>query len=567
MNARLASSRAWVWCFLMVGLVCGATAKAESKINYRRISLRVTDKTTGDEYFRFITILRDYVSIGSFSNDIPLLRQSTIPVSDAQRFVLVELTNQWGDSITAAIDVTNLYVVAYQAAGQSYYLRDAPHGAERHLFTGTTRSSLPFNGSYADLERYAGHRDRIPLGREPLLRSVSALHYPGGSTRAQASSIIIVIQMISEAARFNPILWRARQYINRGVSFLPDVYMLELETSWGRQSTQVQQSTDGVFNNPIRLGISTGNFVTLSNVRDVIPSLAIMVFVCRDRSSSSDAHNWPLVIRPVMVDDVTCTTSEPTVRIVGRNGMCLDVRDSDYRDGSRIQLWPCKSNSDPNQLWTIRRDGTIRSNGSCLTTYGYTAGSYIMMYDCNRAGWDLTTWQIRGNGIIFNPRSKMVIGTPSGSRGTRGTTFTLQTLDDSLGQSWLASNDTAPREVTIYGFRDLCMETSGGRVWVESCVSSKQNQRWALYGDGSIRPKPYQDQCLTSQGDSVRSVINLFSCTAGSPRQRWVFTNKGTILNLKNGLALDVRESNPSLRQIIIFSVSGNPNQMWLPVP
>nr|2RG9_A Chain A, Beta-galactoside-specific lectin 1 chain A isoform 1 [Viscum album] len=247
---------------------------------YERLSLRTVQQTTGEEYFSFITLLRDFVSSGSFSNNIPLLRQSTIPVSEASRFVLVELTNEGGDSITAAIDVTNLYVVAYQAGQQSYFLKDAPRGAETQDFTGTTRSSLPFNGSYPDLERYAGHRDQIPLGIDQLIQSVTALRFPGGSTRTQARSILILIQMISEAARFNPILWRARQYINSGASFLPDVYMLELETSWGQQSTQVQHSTDGVFNNPIRLALPPGNVVTLTNIRDVIASLAIMLFVC-----------------------------------------------------------------------------------------------------------------------------------------------------------------------------------------------------------------------------------------------------------------------------------------------
>nr|1CE7_A Chain A, PROTEIN (RIBOSOME-INACTIVATING PROTEIN TYPE II) [Viscum album] len=241
---------------------------------YERGDLDVTAQTTGAGYFSFITLLRDYVSSGSFSNAIPLLSQSG-GGGEAGRFVLVELTNSGGDGITVAIDVTNLYVVAYQAGSQSYFL-SGPGG--RHGFTGTTRSSLPFNGSYPDLEQYGGQRKQIPLGIDQLIQSVTALKFPG-STRTGARSILILIQMISEAARFNPILWRARQYINSGASFLPDVYMLELETSWGQQSTQVQHSTDGVFNNPIALA-DPGGGVTLTNVRDVIASLAIMLFVC-----------------------------------------------------------------------------------------------------------------------------------------------------------------------------------------------------------------------------------------------------------------------------------------------
>nr|1PC8_B Chain B, Himalayan mistletoe ribosome-inactivating protein [Viscum album]1TFM_B Chain B, Himalayan mistletoe ribosome-inactivating protein [Viscum album]1YF8_B Chain B, Beta-galactoside-specific lectin 4 [Viscum album] len=255
-----------------------------------------------------------------------------------------------------------------------------------------------------------------------------------------------------------------------------------------------------------------------------------------------------------------CSASEPTVRIVGRNGMNVDVRDDDFHDGNQIQLWPSKSNNDPNQLWTIKRDGTIRSNGSCLTTYGYTAGVYVMIFDCNTAVREATIWQIWGNGTIINPRSNLAL---AASSGIKGTTLTVQTLDYTLGQGWLAGNDTAPREVTIYGFNDLCMESNGGSVWVETCVS-QQNDRWALYGDGSIRPEQNQDQCLTSGRDSVAG-INIVSCSGGSSGQRWVFTNEGAILNLKNGLAMDV--ANPGLGQIIIYPATGKPNQMWLPVP
>nr|1CE7_B Chain B, PROTEIN (RIBOSOME-INACTIVATING PROTEIN TYPE II) [Viscum album]2MLL_B Chain B, PROTEIN (RIBOSOME-INACTIVATING PROTEIN TYPE II) [Viscum album] len=254
-----------------------------------------------------------------------------------------------------------------------------------------------------------------------------------------------------------------------------------------------------------------------------------------------------------------CSASEPTVRIVGRNGMNVDVRDDDFHDGNQIQLWPSKSNNDPNQLWTIKRDGTIRSNGSCLTTYGYTAGVYVMIFDCATAVGEATVWQIWGNGTIINPRSNLVL---AASSGIKGTTLTVQTLDYTLGQGWLAGNDTAPREVTIYGFNDLCMESGGGSVTVETCSSGKAD-KWALYGDGSIRPEQNQAQCLTSGGDSVAGV-NIVSCSGAASGQRWVFTNEGAILNLKNGLAMDV--ANPGGGRIIIYPATGKPNQMWLPV-
>ncbi|KAJ0971767.1 hypothetical protein J5N97_019726 [Dioscorea zingiberensis] len=588
------SVAAWVWCNLVVGPVfCGTAVEgAQNNLSYERLRFRITYQTTGNDYFKFITLVRDYLSSGSLSNDIPQLREPTLPVSDSHRFVLVELTNLGEETITLAIDMVNVYVVAYQAGDESFFLRDPPEGAHEQLFTSTTQYTLPFNGSYIDLQRHAEeNRDQIPLGRAELIQAITGLRYSGGSNQVRASSLIVIIQMISEAARFNPILWRVRQHIDSGESFVPDTYMLNLETSWGSQSREVQQSIEGVFNSPIRLQIAHGDhFITLSNVRDVIASLALMLFKCRaprpSSSTSSDHEQYPnyslLLIRPVVPaeksyddvvnvdddDDVTsCTISEPTVRIVGRNGLCVDVRDGKFHNGNPIQLWPCKSNDDANQLWTIKSDGTIRSNGRCMTAYGFSPGQYVMIFDCDTAVREATLWEIWNNGTIISPKSEVVLGSDSGSSGT---TLTVQTNTYSAGQGWLASNDTAPREVTIYGFRDLCMEANigDGRVWMETCASSnKPEQKWALYGDGSIRPKQNQDQCLTCENDSSLTVITIVSCSAGSSGQRWLFTNEWTILNLNNGLVMDVRASDPSLRQIIIYPSTGNPNQMWLALP
>ncbi|KAJ0971764.1 hypothetical protein J5N97_019723 [Dioscorea zingiberensis] len=572
---------AWVWCNLVLGPV-----EAQSQNNYLgyvKLKLTITHQTTGKDYFQLITLLRDSLSSGSLSNDIPQLREPTLSVSDPRRFVLVELTNQEEQTITLAIDVVNVYLVAYQAGDEAFFFGDAPVGAERHLFTtSTTRNTLPFNGSYIDLERQAGNnRDQITLGREELIQAITTLRYSSASssTRTRPRYLIVIIQMISEAARFNPIFWRVRQSIDSGESFLPDMYMLELETSWGQLSTQVQQSTGGVFDRPIHLPIATGDSITLSNVRDVIASLALMLFVCSDRPSLTSSHREHpsplLLIRPVVSeisyndvvnvdDDATCTISEPTVRIVGRNGLCVDVRDGKFHDGNAIQLWPCQPHDAANQLWTIKRDGTLQSNSRCMTAYGYRPGEYVMIFDCNTAVREAKIWKIWDNGTIINPKSALVLGADSGSSGT---TLNVQTNTYSAAQGWLPSNDTAPREVTIYGFRDLCMEANGANVWIETCASSKQQQKWALYGDGSIRPKQNQDQCLTTGNDSSGTVITIVSCSAGSSGQRWVFTNEGTILNLNNGLVMDVRASDPSLRQIIIYPSTGKPNQMWLAVP
>ena len=84
------------------------------------------------------------------------------------------------------------------------------------------------------------------------------------------------------------------------------------------------------------------------NVADLRNALVLMQFVCHRQQS----HHY-LVIRSVVPssnDDAVCQIPEPTIRISGRNGLCLDVKGGRYHDGNPIQLYPCKFNSEVNQL-------------------------------------------------------------------------------------------------------------------------------------------------------------------------------------------------------------------------
>nr|GFA09982.1 lectin precursor [Tanacetum cinerariifolium] len=64
--------------------------------------------------------------------------------------------------------------------------------------------------------------------------------------------------------------------------------------------------------------------------------------------------------------------------MVRRDGQCVNVKDSQYYNGNFIILGACE-NAQRNQLWTFKSNGTIRSNGKCLTS-GYGGwGAYIMI--------------------------------------------------------------------------------------------------------------------------------------------------------------------------------------------
>ncbi|XP_010922360.1 ricin [Elaeis guineensis] len=556
----------WVWWAAIVGPAWVCTSTVEDKYTLRYNTVRFTTvNATRESYTQFMKDLRDQLASGDERYGIPVLRDpSTVP--DSQRFLLVELSN-WGEaSVTLAVDVINAYVVAYQAGDQSYFFRDAPDVAFSNLFTNTERQTLSFNSSYPALQRVAGEdRENIDLGILALEEAISSLHRTSSvQQNTQARSLIVSIQMVSEAARFRYIEQRVRQSITSGgyQTFRPDASMLSLENNWGALSTAIQESNQGVFCSPVQLQRPNYTPVMVDSVTPIIISnLAFMVFVCANQASSQFS---PLIRSVVAEDDGdTCAHPEPTTRISGRNGLCVDVRDGQYNDGNPIQLWPCKSNTDANQLWTLKRDGTIRSNGKCLTTYGYSPGSYVMIYDCTTAVTDATRWEVWDNGTIINPRSALVLSAESGNSGT---TLTVETNIYASRQGWLASNNTQPFVASIVGFMDLCLETDGTGVWVGNCASNKVEQKWALYADGSIRPQQNQDRCLTSNDLLQGTNITVVSCSPGSSGQRWVFTNDGTILNLKQGLVMDVKGSDPSLKQIILWPFTGNPNQKWLPM-
>ncbi|RWR91466.1 type 2 ribosome-inactivating protein [Cinnamomum micranthum f. kanehirae] len=570
----------WVWWNVVVGStwVCQFMVVEPHTLNYQTVTF-TTKEATSVSYANFIEALRAQLASGDEPYGIPVTRERST-VHDSQRFILVELSNWAADSpVTLAVDVTNVYVVAYRTGSRSFLLReDNPDPAIDNLFLDTERYTLPFSGSYTDLQRVAdAGRDGIEIGMMRLEDAITSLRASDmDHQRPIARSLIVVIQMVAEAVRFRYIEHRLRESIDRGEVFTPSAAIISLENNWSALSTAVQQSNQGVFSSEVVLRTAGNNLVHVGSVSHrVISGLAIMLFVCRSshQASSNQFTDDLLMIRPVVIDvhvatdvndDDTCANPEPTVRISGRNGLCVDVKDGYYNNGNPIQLWPCKQNSDVNQLWTLRKDGTIRSNGKCLTTYGHSAGDYMMIYDCPTPVTAATFWQVWENGTIMNPQSALALSAESGNSGT---TLTVQNNNYASRQGWLAGNNTEPFVTSIVGFNDLCMQANGDAMWVVECESSKAEQKWALYPDGSIRPDQDRDRCLTATDNhSQGSIIIISSCSPGSEGQRWVFRNDGTILNLENEMVMDVRGSDPSLHQIIIWEFNGNSNQKWLPL-
>ncbi|EEF33306.1 ricin-agglutinin family protein [Ricinus communis] len=562
---------AWLLYVVAIWLWFGSTSLAgpvayTSLQDYPTVRF-TTGYATAGSYRLFITSLRNRLATGQdVRHGIPVLRDRVgLPI--VQRFVLVELSNWLQEPVILALDVTTANVVGFRAGKNAYFFHpDNPDDAQAitHLFKDTTqRQTFNFSGNYSALENQAHEeRDKIDLGIQPLEEAISSIYlYSLGQAplRALASDLIVCIQMVSEAARFGYIEERIGQSITSSTPFRPRGRILSYERSWEELSSAIQQSLQQVFKR-VRLQDESYRVFYVDNVRDVLiyTSLALMKFRCQSPRQSSSGFS--LVIKPVVpnfADGLVCEEPEPTVRISGRDGLCVDVRFGSYANGNAIQLWPCKSNSDVNQLWTLKRDGTIRSNGKCLTSNGHAPGDRMMIYDCPSAVTNATSWQIWENGTIMS-KSGLVLAAPGGSF----TTLTVENNTYAASQSWLPSNNTEPIVTSILGLRYYCLEANGNDVWLDKCASNKTEQKWALYRDGSVRPEHNRDSCLTN--DPKKGIIvEIQSCSPASSGQLWAFRNDGTIWNLHQQKVLDVAYADPDIKRIVIWKYKGQANQKW----
>ncbi|KAL7204481.1 hypothetical protein ACSBR2_017539 [Camellia fascicularis] len=125
-------------------------------------------------------------------------------------------------------DVVNLYVVDFSGANnKSYFFNDVTTLQYDNLFVGTQKTNLTFSGNYINLEKQIGvrERDQLPLRPTPLAEAITRLWY-GGSV---AEPLLVVIQMVSEAARFKYIEEQVRKSITDGNTFTPKGLIVSME--------------------------------------------------------------------------------------------------------------------------------------------------------------------------------------------------------------------------------------------------------------------------------------------------------------------------------------------------
>nr|O22415.1 RecName: Full=Ribosome-inactivating protein SNAIf; AltName: Full=Agglutinin I; Contains: RecName: Full=SNAIf-A chain; AltName: Full=rRNA N-glycosidase; Contains: RecName: Full=Linker peptide; Contains: RecName: Full=SNAIf-B chain; Contains: RecName: Full=TrSNAIf; Flags: Precursor [Sambucus nigra]AAC49989.1 type 2 ribosome-inactivating protein SNAIf precursor [Sambucus nigra] len=556
--------------YLVVLAICGLGihgALTHTRVTppvYPSVSFNLTG---ADTYGPFLRALQEKVILGNHTAfDLPVLNPES-QVSDSNRFVLVPLTNPSGDTVTLAIDVVNLYVVAFSSNGRSYFFSGSTAVQRDNLFVDTTQEELNFTGNYISLERQVGFgRVYIPLGPKSLAQAISSLRtytLSAGDTKPLARGLLVVIQMVSEAARFRYIELRIRTSITDASEFTPDLLMLSMENNWSSMSSEIQQAQPGgIFPGVVQLRDERNNPIEVTNFRRLfeLTYIAVLLYGCAPVTSNSYTNNAidaQIIKMPVFRGggyEKVCSVVEVTRRISGWDGLCVDVRDGHYIDGNTVQLGPC--GNECNQLWTFRTDGTIRWLGKCLTT-----SSSVMIYDCNTVPPEATKWVVSTDGTITNPRSGLVLTAPQAAEGTA---LSLENNIHAARQGWTVG-DVEPLVTFIVGYKQMCLTENGENnfVWLEDCVLNRVEQEWALYGDGTIRVNSNRSLCVTSEDHEPSDLIVILKCE-GSGNQRWVFNTNGTISNPNAKLVMDVAQSNVSLRKIILYPPTGNPNQQWI---
>ncbi|KAK9136051.1 hypothetical protein Syun_015381 [Stephania yunnanensis] len=525
------------------------------------------DASSVDEeaYGEMIKKLRNHLVSGSYSHGLPRLRDPTT-VPDSERYILLEIADSRGQTVTFAIDVTNVYVVGYLVNNQRYFFNEAQASAPDLLFTDATVTSPDRRSSnYNALEsRARATRENIPLGLQVLLGAISTLT----SLPEDPRSILIVIQMISEAARY----WEIESRVRNNVQFNPDGYMIDLENNWSSLSAQIQISDFLAFETAITIGGRVADNVNSF----VIAGLYLMLFVCNNyptatttassTNTSFDVPRLQLVTQqqPNLLgvggaNDQTCNHSvDPRTRIMGRNGMCVDVENFIYMDNNPIVLYTCKTSDFKNQFWTLGKNGRIQSLEKCLAASGTEPGSSVVIRECETLEDAALGWAMSDTGELVNAFSGLALTAKDGAINSK---LTLETNDLSSFQTWKATNKLTPVSVFIHGKNNQCISYKNGYVvYTETCNSQASNQEWRLFPDGTIRPIEWMDGCIEIASLSSAS-IQAGRCSGSPELNKWVFSHDGAIRNWKSKKVIDASETEPG--NLVAWDFHGGMNQIW----
>ncbi|KAJ4849217.1 hypothetical protein Tsubulata_011460 [Turnera subulata] len=556
---------AWVCLILVVGADPGQKDDKPKKFE----KFTVDHNTDPESYKKFILDLRSSVSDGDVRGISSL---STDGLTGNRRLGLLRL-EVYEQIITLVIRLTDLYVVGFHSENRDvenvlYYFDDMEaEGNDAANLLGAKPERLGYDSSYTT--GLTG-RASVPLGREPLVNAITTLHYRSGPTGNWRNSLLVLVQMISEAVRSSFLL--DELFITFEKSLPPDDLMMNAENCWDAFSQGVLNAHP---NEDLReedkkkiakkLGIKLAE-IALNTVRDILAFgfLALVkVPTTKSPHRSPRSITWALLDVPIAImqqEHYSLNTNwtvneeeeeeEITTSISGPNGLCVDVSRGEYYNGAELLLWTCKSDNNNNQLWTFKKDGTIRSNNNwCLnpSSDSPSENTYIMIYECPQdASGTRAVWELLQDGTLRNTRTKLVLTAKSDKQGLG--VLTADYDDKLLGQGWVASNyELKPILTRVQWLPGLCLNVdSASNVVIGHCEGLIEENKWAINWHRSITNIGRNGACLTyvdvpsRYKPSVEGQVIVEECSASSRYQRWEITGDGGIKNTGSKLFLTV---------------------------
>lgn len=482
-------------------------------------------------YQKFIENVREEMLSADKVLGIHRLRKPA-SFSESNRYLQVALFSSAGARVLLAIDRANANVVAYRSQNKVYYFPDVEIPSS--VFSGIKRQVLTFDSSYTAMEKKAGKRDRVRLGMKPLDNSINLIDDTSRaySDNSHAAFLLIASQMVSDAIRYRYVENTVMEYITDDKSelvFFPNVTMIALEDNWKLLSTRIQESVAGVIDPGFVLpGVSN----TITTIYPILgPQIALMLYVCDE-----------------------CPKIEPTVNIIGRNGLCADVQDSFYYDGNPLILWPCRSTNNGNQLFTLMKDGTIRCQGRCLTAYQLKEDRYVMFHNCTTAPENSgVKWDIEYNGNIINKEHNLSL---NAFVGYQWSVLTVDQILYSSSQCWSFRNSTTsePTVTPIKSYNGMYMQAANSSVLVVE-GNGNSSPQWEIYADGTIRPSGTKTSCLARKSATN---VGLHMCDGGSA-ERWLFHHDGITVTISDATNQYVLEVNKNQEIVVEKRSAGTP--------
>lgn len=232
-----------------------------------------------NNYGNFIAYIRGQVK-GTTCFGIPMIRQ---PPTSA--YLVVSLQSSAGNTVRLALDKKDLYVLGYSDKlnnkERAFYFKGAPTNA----LPGTV-NSLWYTGSYQELETNAKiNRKSLGLSKTIVNRLLNSIYGKAITTdalkKAQAQFLLVVVQMVAEAARFKYIETVIKDHYTE--DFLtPNEKVLTIVKEWDKITTAiVNAQSNGAFQSALTLTDPNGSTYTVTNVDGVKNDMGILKYVAK----------------------------------------------------------------------------------------------------------------------------------------------------------------------------------------------------------------------------------------------------------------------------------------------